>query len=131
MASNILYSVTHGTTSPNGAAPLSATYSVFGGTQTLIDQTLPIGTNQLVAASWLAAGTSAGDLQMIEIIASQNFTLKTNSSSTPADTINFTAGIPLIWDIATVITYPFAGAVTAWYITNAAAMRIQARILVL
>ncbi len=48
---------------------------------------------------------------------------------TPQDTISILAGVPITWDIQSIYACPFAGAVSAWYITCATAMRLQARIL--
>ena len=48
----------------------------------------------------------------------ENVTLKTNSSGAPQDTLTITAGEPWVWDVNSGITNPFAGNVTAGYVTN-------------
>ncbi len=233
MGSNIQYRVTKGTVSSSGTQPLSGTYYTVGGGESLVDQVLSAGSNQAVAAAWLAPGSSAGDLQLVEIYANQNCTLTTNGLAAadvqtvtitgtptggsfvlgfngkitapiaynaiasavqsalqalatigsgnmtcsggplpgtpvvctfagalasglqplivagnggltggsgptvavahttpglPQDTISITAGIPILWDVNSIEACPFAAAVTGWYITNATALRLQARI---
>jgi hypothetical protein len=133
MAGNVQLQATHGLLNPSGGQPVSATYYAVGGTLQTIDVILAAGTNQPVAASWLAPGTSSGDLQLIYIYSNMSFTLYTNnpSGSSPTNTISVTGGIPIPWDIQQVLACPFTGNVTSWYVTNANAMRLQARILTL
>ena len=58
-------------------------------------------------------------------------TIAHTTPGTPQDTISITAQIPLVWDISTIFASPFAAAVSAWYVTNTTALRLQARILTL
>lgn len=46
-------------------------------------------------------------------------TVKTNSSTTPQETISLTAGQSLIWAIDHTETIPFAGNLTKFFVTNA------------
>lgn len=107
-------------------ARLSGSDVEAGNTQITIDQTIPASsTNLLVSCAWTVANTES-----IFIVASQNCTIKTNSSGSPANTINLVAGIPLIWGAsAGYYTNLFTTNVTSWYLTTSAATRLQAAIL--
>lgn len=234
MGSNIQYTVTKGTVSSKGTQPLSGAYYVAAGTETVIDQVLSSGTNQLVTISYGPHGSASGDVQLVEIYASQNCTITTNGTGTadvqtisisgsptggtfvlsfngaitapiaynasaatvqsalqalatigsgnvtcsggslpgtpvvctfagslatglqsaiipgnggltggssptvavahttpglPQDTITVTAGVPILWDINSIEACPFAGAVSAWYVTCTTTIRLQARVL--
>ncbi|CEF48249.1 unnamed protein product [uncultured bacterium] len=113
----------------SGSSPISGSYSQVGTAEASIDTTLPAAsTNTLVAVNYGAAGTATGNLLSIQIKASQNCTLKTNSSGSPTQTITLSANIPRQWDF-TNPSLLFSGAVTAWYITCTNATRLQALIL--
>ena len=236
MGSNIQYRVgqAKGTVDSSGTQPLSGTYYTVGGGESLVDQVLSAGSNQAVAAAWLAPGSSAGDLQLVEIYANQPCTLTTNGlAAADVQTVTITGtptggtfvlgfkgaitapiaygasglgrpvglagagdecrrgtsacsggplpgtpvvctfagalaaglqslivagnggltggsprrrplahdartapghdqhhrGDPILWDVNSIEACPFAAAVTGWYITNATALRLQARIL--
>ena len=129
MGSNIQIQVTNSVVNLGGGTSLSSPYLVVGGTGQTVDVTLAAGTNQPVTASWLAPGTSAGDLQLIYIQSTQSCTLLTNSTGSPTNTIAVTAGIPILWDIQEIFTCPFSGNVTSWFITNTNALRLRALIL--
>lgn len=236
MSSNLNFRITKGLVSSGTSSPLNGSYYVVGGVETDIDQILSAGSNQLISVSFGPAGNSAGNIQAIEIYASQNCTIVTNGSGsadvqtltitgtptggtfvlgfkgaitspvaynassatvqsalqalstigsgnvtcsggslpgtpvvctfagalatglqplivageggftggssptatvthttpgTPQDTIIVTAAIPVLWDISSIDPCPFAAAVSAWYLTNATATRLQARILTL
>jgi len=131
MATNIYFTLTKGVTSSQGTQPLSGSYAVAGNNAQAPDQVLGAGTDQLYSVSFGAAGSAAGDLQAIEIYSNQNLTIKTNSASTPQDTIAVTANVPILWDIQSIHPCPFAGAVTAMYVTNTVTARLQMRILTL
>ena len=81
-------------------------------------------TNLLVPVAYTLA-----NLKSLIIVSDQNCTLKTNSSGTPQDTISLTANSALIYQPGTGEPSPFAGDVTAWYITNTPALNLKARIL--
>jgi hypothetical protein len=91
-----------------------------------LDQTIPAGsTNLSVSMAWTVANTES-----IFIVASQNCTIKTNSSGSPANTINLVANIPLVWGkSAGYFSNPFTVDVTSWFVTCSAATRLQAAIL--
>lgn len=81
-------------------------------------------TNLLVPMSYLVA-----NLKSIFILSDQNCTVKTNSSGAPQETITLVAGIPFVWQYQSGVAVPFAGDVTAWYVTNTLALNLKARIL--
>jgi hypothetical protein len=73
-------------------------------------------TNLLVPLAFVVA-----DLQSIYIFSDQDLTLKTNSSGSPQETITLKANKPLAWYKDCGLPVPFAGDVTALYVTNAGA----------
>lgn len=110
----------------NSRASVTGTGNTVGGNEIAIDVTIPASqTNLLFAISFLVAG-----LQSFLLVASTNLTIKTNSSTTPGNTINLTAGIPLCWYAGCGFANPFTVDVTAWYLTNStSATNLQGRIL--
>jgi hypothetical protein len=81
--------------------------------------------NVPVAAAWHVASTQA-----IFLLSSSNLTLKTNSASSPGNTINLVAGVPLMWDAsAGYYPCPFTVDVTGFFCTCTAAALLQASIL--
>lgn len=103
-----------------GATPLE----VKGDAEANLDLSLGIVADQLVPMAF-----SSAKLKSIYIRADQDCTLKTNSSSVPQETITLKAGIPFEWVSTSGIAYPFAGPVTAGYITTTVATGIESRIL--
>ncbi|WP_422923742.1 hypothetical protein [Singulisphaera sp. PoT] len=72
----------------------------------------------------------AADVQSIMLVSSQNLTLKTNDATTPGDTIELKANIPLFWSkSAGYFDNPFTSDVTGFFVTCAAAARLQMLIL--
>ena len=57
-------------------------------------------------------------VQVIYIFCDQNVTIKTNSTSTPQDTITITAGNPFLWSAGSGIANPLVGDVTTAYVSN-------------
>lgn len=105
---------------------ISGSSQEVGGTQIVIDTSLPASSSNVsVSAAWTVANT-----QSILLLSSQNCTIKTNSSGSPANTINLIAGIPLIWRAsAGYYANPFTVDVTSWFVSCTPATRLQAAIL--
>lgn len=80
------------------------------------DQSVPIATNTLYNVSLIQA-----KLKSVCMKSDQAVTIKTNSPGSPQETINLVAGQAYIWTLQTdgAGKIPFAGDVTAMYITNA------------
>lgn len=97
-----------------------------GNARLAVDVSLPASTtNQSQAMAFTVAS-----LQSVYLLSSQNLTIKTNSSGSPANTINLKAGIPYIWRAsAGYNTCLFTVDVTSWFLTCTAAARLQAAIL--
>lgn len=113
--------------SSTDSSGLSAKNIEVGNTRLGFDVNLAASTtNQLQTMAF-----TNSTVQSIYILASQNCTIKTNSTGSPATTINLKAGIPLIWGVSPgYFTNPFSAAnVTAFYLTSTAACRVQAKIL--
>lgn len=81
----------------------------YVGTNTLSPSTLPTGATRISQDYSLPADSAAHEVdvaltrsavQVLFILTDQNCTLKTNSSGSPADTINIVAGVPLLVGLA-------------------------------
>jgi hypothetical protein len=111
---------------------LQALSTIGGGNVTCTGGPLP-GT----AVTCTFAGSMATGLQPLLTQNSGGLTGGTTPSVTvahttpglPQDTIQLVAGVPLAWDAASLLTCPFAGAVTGFYVTSTNAGRFQGRIL--
>lgn len=99
----------------NGTGTIQGTVTDVGGTAITINTSVPASTsNQLLTLSFAYA-----TLQAIFLLSNQNLTIKTNSSGSPAQTINLLAGIPYEWSLsAGYFTNPIIANVTAFYLTT-------------
>lgn len=114
-------SITHTVTrSYKDQSPNALTYieSVTDAYERNFDQLVPIATNTLYNVSLIQA-----KLKSVCLKSDQALTIKTNSSGSPQETINLVAGQSYIWTLQTdgAGKIPFAGDVTAFYITNSSA----------
>lgn len=109
----------------NGGNRISATAAEVGTTDIYLNTSFGASTtNQLVAAAFTVA-----NIQGVFLVANQNLTIKTNSSGSPAQTINLIAGLPLYWEAsAGYFSNPFTTNVTAFYITCTAATLLKGHI---
>jgi hypothetical protein len=125
MTIGINYSFTVGFVGTDGTRE-SGSFTETGTTSIDIATNLPASsTNVEVSISWTVANTQA-----IFLLSSSNMTIKTNSSSSPGDTIDLIAGIPLIWDAsAGYYANLFTVNVTSFYCSCTAAALLQGAIL--
>ena len=105
---------------------INGSFTETGTTSIDLSKNLSAGSsNVLVAAAWTVSNTQA-----IFLVSSSNMTIKTNSASSPGNTINLVAGVPLIWDAsAGYYPNPFTVNVTGFYCTCTAASLLQGSIL--
>lgn len=99
----------------NGAGTITGSVDDVGATAITINTSVPASTaNQLLTLAFTHT-----TLQAIFLLSNQNLTIKTNSSSSPAQTINLLAGIPYRWSLsAGYFANPITAAVTAFYLTT-------------
>src|SRR4051812_5617459 len=108
------HTFTMGWKSDSGAA-LSKPVAVTDAAETALDLVVPDATtNQLATIAIDISQTS--DLYLVS---NCNVTIKTNSTSSPGDTITLLAGIPLVWFTGCGYAIPLSVDVTALYVTNA------------
>jgi hypothetical protein len=83
-------------------------------------------TNQLLAITQVVA-----NMKGLWLLSNADLTIKTNSTSSPGNTINLKAGQPYIWYAGAYWSNPFTVDITAWYLTNASGQqaRLDTRIL--
>jgi hypothetical protein len=105
---------------------VTGAFTETGTTSINIAQNFPASsTNVLFSIAWTVANTQA-----ILLLSTSNMTIKTNSSGSPANTINLIANVPLIWDAsAGYFPNPFTSNVTSFYITCSAAAALQGAVL--
>jgi len=96
--------------------PPASSVSITFGAESNITETLPIGTNVLVAYT-----LDVSQAKTLYIYSSTDATIKTNSSSAPAATLSMIGGNAISWNNQTGIANPFGSTdITALYVTNAA-----------
>jgi len=99
----------------DGLVRINATATKTPSANISFEETVATGvTNQLVACAFPATG-----LKLFGICSDKDVTIKTNSSGSPQETWNLKANQPYAWVENNPGAVPFAGAVTAIYITNA------------
>ena len=96
--------------------PIDVTVTTTGQNSVEINDSVPASTTN---KQYTFAFTKTKLQSIVMYCTGVNLTLKTNSSGTPQDTITLTAGTPFVWLINSGITDPFAGDVTALFVTNA------------
>jgi hypothetical protein len=83
--------------------------------QLLIDDTIPAGdTNREILAA-----IDLSKAKVIAIKSDKNLTLKTNSSSAPANTINLLANVTYLWETGGYFANLLTTNVTKFFVTNA------------
>lgn len=108
------------------SARLSGSDVEVGATRIKVNTAIPASSTNLPVS---CAFTQA-DLQGFVLVASVNMTIKTNSSSSPADTITLVANSPLVWEKSPgYYTCPFAHDCTSWFVTSTNAGTLQAQFL--
>lgn len=104
---------------PSSGTNVTATFTETGSSEVLINDVIPLSSTNLLRTLTI----TAANIQSIFMLASTDLTIKTNSSGSPANTINLKAGIPLVWSISSAyFTCPITTNVTAFYQTNGAAV---------
>lgn len=111
-----------------GAANITANNAPTSGQRVSIDETVPGASTNLLMALELDVSQIRGCYMLCD----RDVTLKTNSSGSPANTINLKAGIPYIWYTNKYNALLLTTDVTALYVTLAAgaAARLQLEFLV-
>jgi hypothetical protein len=97
-----------------GALPGTPVTVTFGSTLA--------NTNVAQIVSDLGTGLTGGSSPAVAVT--------TTTPGVPQETLTLIAGVPITWDVSVLAACPFAGAVTAWYVTSTNAVRLQARILI-
>lgn len=89
----------------------SVTTSLAGQVEEDVTQDVPtVSVNLPINAAFIKA-----NLVGIELLSDQAMVIKTNSTSSPSDTLNLVAGVPYFWYAGSGITNPFATDVTIMY----------------
>ncbi len=122
-------SISHTITETWGAGAnqlaVTVTKTTTSGSEQNFSLSLGTVTNQAVDLQWASA-----KLLALFITVDVDCTLKCNDSGSPTDTIALTAAVPFVWIKASGVPYPFAGAITAGYITTTAATDVEIRALI-
>lgn len=121
--------ITHriGTTYNGGAGQMSSVSRTLTGSGELrVDETIPAASTNLAVAFALDRESA----KSVGIYCDKAITIKTNSSSSPTDTIPVAAGQLIVWgnDEDALADMVFSADVTALYVTNAGASAARLRI---
>jgi hypothetical protein len=108
-----------------GGESITKTNTLTSGSKVSIDESLSIGTDTLVALT-----LDVSQVKSAYIVADTAMTLETNSSGSPANTLTLVAGLPYVWYTNKYDSFKLTTDVTALYVTNAAAGRLQMEFLV-
>lgn len=113
--------------SSDGSPSISGAVEDVGSVEHQVNELIAAGTDTALAIAF-----AGDDVQSFILLASQDLTIEVNSGGSPAATIALKAGIPYTYSrSAGYHSNPFAGiTVATWYLTNTAASRLKARILV-
>jgi hypothetical protein len=101
----------------NGSTTLASSVILTGQEELNIGIVIATGvTNQQITPF----SFTLAKLQDIYILSDQDLTLKTNSTGSPQETLTIKANQPFAWYVGSGIPAPFAGNVTALYVTTGA-----------
>lgn len=122
---SITHRNTRGVQSDNSGS-ISGSWNEVGNSEVSVDRTIGANvTNQQITLAFTVAAC-----QDLFFLADKGATLKTNSTTTPGDTITLKPGIPLTWSAsAGYYSNPYTVDVTTIYVTTTTATRFQAKVL--
>lgn len=107
----------------NGSRSIPNSIPITGGSEVNWDATVATGvTNQSQTFAMTVA-----NMQSLYILSNTNVTLKTNSTGSPANTINLLANVPLVWQTGGYYTNLFTTDVTVIYLTNSSGQQATVR----
>jgi type IV secretory pathway VirB9-like protein len=98
----------------DGASVINATSQQSGSEKNDIDASIAASTTN----ESLSFNLTLANLKSVMIYADGALTLKTNSSGSPQETITLAAGQEITWQTGDPGSAPFAGNVTALFVTN-------------
>jgi hypothetical protein len=105
----------------------TATLSFTGDAEDDLDVAVPASTTNQTYAMTI----NKTAVQSMLIYCDQSATIKTNSATSPQDTISLSAGVPVIWNTSSGATEPISGNVTSLYVTNSNSVTANLKIRVL
>lgn len=93
-----------------------------------VDESIPDASTNLQ----IALAFDKDELDYFAMVSDKNITVKTNSSSSPANTFTLTAEVMSSWMPGMIFANPFSADVTTIFVTNASgsAARLQIRVMV-
>lgn len=109
----MLHTLVQSLTTPGGQTSVSKQYTAAGSIE--IEETVPATTTHMP----LSLAIDISQLKSIIISSDVALTLKTNSSSSPTDTLAIKAGVPYIWNVDSYDTCKITADVTSAFLTNA------------
>ena len=115
------------TDSYSNAMSVSSVRAFVGDNQLAISQVIPPATTNLE----ILAAIDISQLKMLVMQSDVALTLKTNSSGSPANTINLAAGIPYVWGTGDYNALLLTIDVSKFFVTVAGAVEANLQILAL
>lgn len=111
----------------SGSKAISKAKDLTDSAELALDLATPAATtDQLTTLAISATKTTA-----LYIVSDVDLVLKTNDATTPQETINLSAGNPLVWDVNSYHPFPFSGDVTAIYTSNASGQQSNLNVRIL
>lgn len=109
------HSITKGYKTDEGTVT-SVVTAITGDSEAGLEATIPVGGTNVP----FVIAITRSQILSVCVYCSTSATIKTNSSSTPQDTINLAAGAQVVYEGAgaTGAANPFSGNITAIYVTN-------------
>lgn len=106
---------------------ISKSVVIEGGALMKIEEEIAASASNVLVAAEIDVSQVKGFL----FLADKDVTLKTNSSSSPANTLNLKANEPQTWNEKSGLVNPLTTDVTALYFTNAAASPATVQVIVI
>lgn len=111
----MLHTVVQSLTGLNGQISASKQYS--GGAAIELDESIPASSTNAP----LSLAVDISQVKSLLLLSDQQVTFKTNSSSSPTDTLVLKAGVPYIWNTDSYDTCKITADITTAFVTNATA----------
>lgn len=113
-------------TASGDGGSVSGQYTETGTSELAISENYPAGSTN----TQFTIAFNYANIQNLELVSSQDMTIKTNSSGSPDNTFSLKANNPLVWSKSgAYFANPFTANVTKFYITCATAASLKGRIL--
>jgi hypothetical protein len=108
---------------PGSDTPIQSSKTYTGTGETSVDESITASASDYV----ISMAMDVSQVKSIVVLSDQALVIKTNSNSSPADTLTLVAGRPYEWDTDSYNTFKFGTDITSLHVANPAssAARLQ------